>query len=272
MNALLGPKGLFALVLLALALGAYGVLRPVPAAVEADPGSSAADRETARQITALQAEVQSLRDALDGLRDEIGQAQPSPGAPPVRAARVAGRVPARSGSPVDPAQADVIAQQVARTVEGRLQDRIDRLTARQQQRNAFGQWKAPMDELARELGLSDTEHEAAIAIFNGGRDASYELLTLEQADGTTMLDALVDSIQGGTVDAWFRNLSQVKVPGSDETYSARYAALIRDLRADLAEQLTDEQMQRLDGLNLALLEIQTGYDPVADEIGARLSP
>ena len=169
-------------------------------------------------------------------------------------------------------QTKALAARVAESVQVQLDAKLERLASRQRNRNMGGEWKAPMDELAEELELTDRQKDTAIAIFDEARDDVYDLLKAERPDGGSLLDDLATSIRNGEPDALPKFLGRLfsdHVPGSDQTYLARMLSLSEKVRTDLSTHLSDVQLQKLNALKVAVLEVETGYDPVAEYIQTR---
>jgi hypothetical protein len=60
------------------------------------------------------------------------------------------------------------------------------------------------------------------------------------------------------------------VPGTDQTYLAGFLEIATDCDRDLAAKLDPKTMRKLRALRVALLEVNTGYDPTGDYVRARL--
>lgn len=169
---------------------------------------------------------------------------------------------------------DTIAKTMVKEVEDRLTAKIERLASRRMNRNREGQWKASMDDLAAELKLDDETKEMAYGVFNGAHDEIFALFKKARVDGTSILDDMVGDFREGAPD-WEqrlrKRLTAEKVPGTDQTYMEALGALYERVSGDLADHMSPEQMTGLKDLNVALLEIKTGYDPIGDFIRTTLS-
>ncbi|MEE2787511.1 MAG: hypothetical protein VX589_09245 [Myxococcota bacterium] len=167
-----------------------------------------------------------------------------------------------------------IASQVVQQVEERLEAKLERLASRRAHRNAGGQWKASMNELAQALDLDDQTAEMAYGVFNAARDDAFALLQQPRQDGRTLLDDLVDDIRRGETQPekqLMKRLFSQTVPGTKTTYMAKMISISENVSADLTDHLSEAQMNKLKSLNVALLEVDTGYDPVGDYVRRALT-
>ena len=168
-------------------------------------------------------------------------------------------------------QAERIAAEVAESVQGEIEGKLERLASRQQNRSLGGEWKASMQELTEELQLSEAQQETATSIFDDARDGVFDILASRRDDGGSLLDDLVGDLQQGKADAFPKFIGRIfsdRAPGSEETYVGQMAQLSDEIRENLAPHLSDRQLERFRTLNVAVLEVETGYDPVAAYIEA----
>jgi len=164
---------------------------------------------------------------------------------------------------------------VADRVEKKVSEKLDTMAARDRERGGDGKWKAPIDDLTKELKLTETQKADATRVFNAARDASFTLLKTQRLDGGCMLDDLVAALKSGVDQEeagrqFFKRIFTEKVPGTDTTYVAEYIDMEQGTSDALAQKLDAAQMKRLKSLHVNLLEVQTGYDPVGDYIRAKL--
>jgi hypothetical protein len=204
---------------------------------------------------------------LDDLDRRVAVSRTAPGA---AAAPVDGRVEAAAADAGKPFE-----EIVAERVEKKLAERMEAIAGRDKERGEDGKWKAPIDELAAELKLTDAQKTEAKRIFDAAHDESYLLLKAQRLDGGSLLDDLVASLKGGTelpeaVRQLFSRIVTEKVPGTDRTYLAEYVTLEKGVQDQLASRLDKDQMKRLATLRVSILEVKTGHDPVGDYVRARL--
>ena len=168
-------------------------------------------------------------------------------------------------------ETQALAAAVAENVQGQLDAKLERLASRQRNRNMGGEWKAPIDELAEELGLSEVQTDTAIEIFDEARDEVFDLLKASREDGGSLLDDLVTSLRNGDPNPfpdWVGRIFTDKIPGKEKSYLAEMIAMSSDVKNNLSQHFSEEQMQKFGTLNVAVLEVETGYDPVAAYVEA----
>jgi hypothetical protein len=232
-----------------------------------------AAEKRAEAVESLRGEIRELKEkldrrALDGAR-RVAEAETSPG----RVSMPSGAYPP-SGADRTP-ETRPLDELVAERVEKKVAEKLDSMASRDRQRGDDGKWKAPLDELSKELKLTETQSADAKRIFDGCRDASFTLLKTQRLDGGCLLDDFVAALKGG-VDPeeagkqLFKRIFTEKVPGTDTTYVAEYIDMEQGAREALAQKLDAAQMKRLRNLHVDLLEVQTGYDPIGDYVRAKV--
>ncbi len=240
------------------------------AALESGPG----DRETARAIEELRTEIQRLGERMDqrlGVIERQVTASESPSPEALAGGGLGGEVGAVAATEE---MSNALAAKVAESVQTQLDAKLERLASRQRNRNMGGEWKAPIDELADELELSDVQKETATAVFDDARDEVFDLLKSTRPDGGSLLDDLVTSLRKGDPDAlqgFIQRIFSERIPGGERTYVAEMISLSEKVRSNLSSHLSAGQMEKLKTLNVAVLEVETGYDPVEEYITNALS-
>jgi hypothetical protein len=164
---------------------------------------------------------------------------------------------------------------VAERVSKQVAEKIEAMAARDHQRGDDGKWKAPIDDLAKEISLDEKQKAEAKRIFDASRDETYALLKTMRLDGGSLLDDFASALKSGgdpveTTKSLFARVFSEKVPGSDRTYLAEFIAIEQSVQEQLGRQLGAAQMKRLKGLHVDLLDVDTGYDPVGDYIRAKV--
>jgi hypothetical protein len=154
-------------------------------------------------------------------------------------------------------------------------DALEAPAARHRERGDDGKWKAPLDELSKELKLTEVQAAEAKRVFDAARDASFNLLKTQRLDGGCILDDYVAALKSGADPEesgrqLFKRIFTEKVPGTDTTYVSEYIDMEQGTRDALAQKLDAAQMKRLKSLHVDLLEVKTGYDPVGDYVRAKL--
>lgn len=234
-----------------------------------------AAEKRADAVEALRDDVRAMRERIDRRVADIAQR--------VEAAREVssiGTVVAR-GAPPDAAAdgagaaARPFEDVVAERVEKKVAERIEALAARDKERGDDGKWKAPIDELAKEISLTEAQKDETKRIFDASRDETFALLKTMRLDGGSLLDDYAAALKSGTdpvetTKSLFARIFSEKVPGSDRTYVAEFIEIEQGVREQLGRKLDAAQMKRLTGLHVDLLDVKTGYDPVGDYVRAKL--
>ena len=236
-----------------------------------------AAEKRAASVDALRGEVRELRDRIDRRGGEVagrvGAARPAADAPrPGRASMdAASTEDALPGA--DPAKP--LEERIAESVERRVSEKIEAMTSRDKERGDDGKWKAPIEELTKELKLNDTQLAEAKRIFDHGRDETFTMLKTQRLDGSSILDDYATVLKSGAdpVEATRQLFSRIlteRVPGSEQTYLAQFIAIHQDVEEQLGTKLDKDQMKRLRSLRVDLLDVKTGYDPVGDYVRAKV--
>jgi hypothetical protein len=187
-------------------------------------------------------------------------------------AMAAGAEGAEVTSPEEVAQRE---EALADRLEKRLGEKMEKLANRDRERNGQGEWKAPVDELAKELGLTDDQKREATAIFNEARDETFVLLKTTRLDGGSLLDDFASALKNGddpeeATKSLFKRIFTENVPGSDRTFLTDLIALRTDVHDELGRHISADQLSKLDRLRVDLLDVKTGYDPVGDYVRAKV--
>jgi hypothetical protein len=172
-----------------------------------------------------------------------------------------------SGKPLD--------ELVADRVEKKISEKLDAMAGRDKERGEDGKWKAPLDDLATELKMTDAQKAQAKKVFDHVRDETFTLLKTQRLDGGSILDDYAGALKGGadpteTTKALFTRIFTEKVPGGDRSYLTEFIAMHQDAEEQLGRQLDAGQMKRLKSLRVDLLDVRTGYDPVGDYVRAKV--
>ena len=174
---------------------------------------------------------------------------------------------------VDGARQDTLVTQVTQRVEDKLKDKLAQLESRHRDRNMSGQWKAPIQSLIQELSLSERQQASVTEIFDGARDQVFDIMSRPREDGGSLLDDLVADLKAGdpkAMQTMFKAFAQT-APGGEQTYMGQFIALSEQVSTDLGEHLSGQQMSTLKRLNVALLEVNTGHDPVGEYVRRKLA-
>jgi hypothetical protein len=226
----------------------------------------AAAEKRADAVESLRVELRTTTERLERRITDVDRVETrtgrGPSAPAPEAAQPAETAAAADAKPL---------QELA----DRLEKKMESLAARDKERGEDGKWKAPLDELAAELKLSDAQKAETKRIFDHARDETFTLLKTQRLDGGSLLDDFAGALKSGADPAestrqLFRRIFTEKVPGSDQTYLAEAIALTQDVEDELSGRLDAGQMKRLKALRVDLLDVKTGYDPVGDYVRAKV--
>lgn len=235
----------------------------------------AAAEKRADAIEALRGDVRAMRDRVDRRVEEAGVrvAAAETNAPSAGSSRAAHDASAATGG--DEAAMRPLEELVAERVSKQVTEKMEAMAARDKQRGDDGKWKAPIDDLAKELSFDEKQKAEAKRIFDASRDETFALLKTMRLDGGSLLDDYAAALKSGadpaeTTKGLFTRLFSEKVPGSDRTYIAEFIAMEQSVQDQLARQLGAAQVKRLKSLHVDLLDVNTGYDPVGDYVRAKL--
>ncbi len=237
-----------------------------------------AAEKRADAIDALRGDVRAMRERVDrraGDRVIAERASAREDVSPAGAAAPTGDRAAAMAAGDGDTSARPFEDLVAERVEKKVTEKIEALAARDKERGDDGKWKAPIDELSKEISLTETQKTEAKRIFDASRDETYSLLKTQRLDGGSLLDDFAVALKSGadpveSTKSLFTRIFSEKVPGSDRTYLAEFIAIEQSVQDQLGRQLDTVQMKRLKGLRVDLLDVNTGYDPVGDYIKAKL--
>ena len=168
-----------------------------------------------------------------------------------------------------PEEVEVLVDTIVSRVQERLDNQVKNLERENKRdRNRSGQWRAQIEELAEELELDEEQMETTTAAWNALKDEAFEFAKTDLGDGSSLLDDLIAQINAGTSrrEAWGNYFGRMgdKMPGSDMTFGEYFEQMRQNLEAELTQNLTEEQMDRLRELKVAWWEIGTGHSPWRD--------
>ena len=258
-----------------LALVFYGTIQTpqetAPSRTTGTKYSTLEDSKHKKELAALRRQIEQLEIQLNRRLTNIDKAIER-----IRLSPVAGSPGLTQRDQTVAAHDDqqALAAAVAKQMKSQLEAQFDRLAARKSQQNPGGQWKAPMNRLRASLNLSEDAANAANEVFNGGKDETLKLLSIERQDGGSLLNDLVSDIRSGVKDPGQQLLNRIRtesVPGQELSYIAAFTELTETVQSNLGEHLNEDQMDKLKSLNVALLEVDTGYNPIADYVRDQLA-
>lgn len=259
-------------VVIALALSTFAVIRAGGTASRGNMNEAdkRADLKQRRQSEStkpssdanrLERSVQRLTRRVDNLQRRLARFEQD-------AKSVSTKTHDRDGSSIT-ALDDALEKAVAKRIEANVSERLDKIASRR--RTPRGEWIAPIDELADELKLDETQADSARRIFDAARDQTFELFKTERADGGSLVDDLAQDIREGmpppeATKRFIRRIFSETIPGTETKYLDRLIALRGDVFGDLSETLSGSQVETLDTLNIDPLRVETGYDPIREYV------
>jgi hypothetical protein len=130
--------------------------------------------------------------------------------------------------------------------------------------------KPAVDVFASMLDLTEAQRAAAERVIVAGQRELHRLLEVPTADGTNLMDQLVEIAARGMAEPgkdhgwgqWLARVLNEKVPGTDATYAARIEAVKGSMRASFERDWSKEQYREF---------LEWGVDPTEIQ-GVRDSP
>jgi hypothetical protein len=231
--------GALALILSAVALGlaGYALTRDEP-----QPGRAPVRTD---RVAMLERQVAELTREIETLKAErpARTARDAPTLPSLTPRAVAAAV---EGAP-DDAQDDA---QVETALESMVDSAVDRKTKQVLDELRIKADKKPaIDVLAAILELNDHQRARTERVVVEGQREVYGLLETPTADGTNLMDELVEIAARGVAEpgkdhGWFRWIARVageKIPGTDTTYAQRIEAVKRTMRETFQREWSEAQ-------------------------------
>lgn len=207
---------------------------------------------------------------------EIASRPPDPVAPaPSTSAEPAAAAP-ESGPAAStaPQSSDATASTVRPDdLEAMIDRKVEEKVKAKGEGNGFGGKKLPLREIAKEAQLPHETELRMAEVVNDGKRKSFELLKLPRADGTNLVDDLVNAFKSDkpeeNVKAVFMRIFSEKIPGTDQTYLAGILKIGDEINQRLEQVLTPEQMTSYKHAGVGPLDVETGYDPFAEYLKTR---
>ena len=240
----------------ALAVGGYALLRQPTDSNAHETRLDGIDARLARIETAIREAQEPDEPTLVGLAPERGDAAP-------------GRVPA---SPATPGRTMAAggpgtrtADEVGETKE-EIRELVDEAVSKKAEQIRQMQDKKPsIDHFSQTLALTETQREIVEREVVQAQHEIRALLETPTADGTNLLDELVEVMAEGIARPgeksergmkWFGRILTEQVPGTSETYGARAERAKDRLREALRRELTPEQHALYESWQMDPSEIQ----------------
>jgi hypothetical protein len=231
-----------------------------------------AAEKRADAVEALQAQMREMSERVERRVSDVDRRITSARTPPAPDDPRA--VPDARAAAAD-ASTKPIDELIAERVEKKVAEKLEAMAGRDRERGEDGKWKAPLDDLAAELKLTDAQKAQAKKVFDHARDETFTLLKTQRLDGGSLLDDYAAALKSGadpteSTKQLFGRIFSEKVPGTDRTYFVEAVSIHQDVEDQLGRQLDAGQMKRLKSLHVDLLDVRTGYDPVGDYVRAKV--
>ncbi len=266
-----------------------------------------ADHAVLEKLVAIERRLVALEDRLGGqsppsednadladriLALELAMVAADDGVEPAarRAEAASGGVAAPAGDAAAPdASAAAIGggkadrEAVKDEVLGAVEERIDEAVEKRVDELAKKQNKKPsIDTFAELLELDEAQRQAVEEEVREGQWQIRDILETPMADGTTLLDELVDAMaygQAGKPEAgarfatWWGRVVGETYPGTDQTYAARIEGVKGGVRDAFRRTLTDEQYSEFEEWRFDPTEMEditgSAWDDFEERVGER---
>ena len=248
--------------LAALGVAGYAITNP-----NTNTNDAANPVDTQVRLDEIDARLARLETAIRGAErpDEptlIGLATPAGAASPDRVAgatNTAGRTLA-PGGPASTERAE------AGEAEEQIRELVDEaVTKKAAQIQQMQDKKPSIDAFSKTLALTDAQREVVEREVVLAQQQIRSLLETPTADGTNLLDELVEVMAEGIARPgeksergmkWFGRILTEEVPGTGETYAAQAERAKEQLRRTLRQELTEEQHALYESWQMDPSEVQ----------------
>ena len=162
---------------------------------------------------------------------------------------------------------------IADAVDAKLREQEAEKAEREKnrERTEWGEWKAPIDDLAADLNLDTNQKAAATEIFDRARDKFTELIAVKRPDGTSVLSDFAEDLKNGVpqedaVKDFQYAIQHDLVPGTETSILSELLSIKDDVTTQLGEHLDRNQLTEYKKLKVDSLQVETGYEPIRDYI------
>jgi hypothetical protein len=183
----------------------------------------------------------------------------------VQARRTPPPAPTPTADPAAPLPASVSPDDIAAMIDRKVEEKVKA----KGEENGFGGKKRPLNDVAKELGLSTETQMAMAAIVNEGKTASFDVLKTLRDDGRNLVDDIIDAIKSPEnpqekMQQQFMRIFKEQVPGTQETYFAAVIKVSDTILKKFENVLTPEQIAKFKHTGVGPLDLETGFDPFAE--------
>ncbi|MHC4607689.1 MAG: endonuclease/exonuclease/phosphatase family protein [Planctomycetota bacterium] len=221
----------------------------------------------ARRLSRMEYEMEELRRDLR--QQEAGTAAvpkevdglPPRGEEPAARKSQPEAVPEEAPKAAPPASiaSQRIEELVDEIVRQRVQEEVEKQLPKKRKAMSVG-------DVSKKLDLDPYTEKRMEELVNAGKDQSFDLLRSPRSDGGNFIDDIVTLKASENpeeqYEALLKRLNTDQVPGTNQTYTQRLAAIGEETNAAVRTLLTTEQWEAYSELSLDPLKgIETGYDP-----------
>jgi hypothetical protein len=242
-----------------------------------DAARAAKQREqTQTKISKLQQRVALQREQLDSIEAELKQRIQKSEAVEAAVAKKLEVLSKKAGAAasvageaksMDAAIDAAVAGKVEQAVEAKMKKEL-----KKRRRRGGEEWKPSIGELEKELEMDAFQVQKSTEMFNRGKDLAFELFKTPREDGTSLLDDLAVAMRGEDPEKnagrVFMRIFTERVPGTEQTYLQEIMKIRGGVVEDLGTVLDEGQIEGLHSEQVNILEVDTGYDPFGEYIGA----
>jgi hypothetical protein len=215
---------------------------------DARPVRSSPRTERVATLEAQVAELQREVETLKAQRRWTPSVAPEPDAESGEADEYAGA----------PAEHD---PQLKKMIDAAVERKADQV---RKELSAKANKKPAFDVFASTLKLTPTQKDAAGRVIAAGQQQVYDILNTPTANGTNLMDELVDLVANGFArpgknqgwGPWFVKVMSEKIPGTDETYGKRIEGVKNEMKALFKRTWTPAQYKEFEDWGVDPTEVE----------------
>lgn len=261
--------------LVAIGVGVYALLEEKPGGLENESRIAALEDQVGRleDVVERQRRFSTEQPSLLGLRtpgvsEEAGPADPD--------APSASEVPDAAGAERTGAASGAVSPEEAERLKTLVEDAVEKKAA---QMRVMSNKKPSIDVFAKMLDLTDEQRQAVEENVVRSQKEIRELLETPTADGSLLLDELVDVMADGIANPgkspgrWaklFGRIMSENIPGSDETYAQRAEVVKQRLRDDFKRSWRPAQYAIFEAWKMDPTEVQDIEDSPWKDLQGRI--
>ena len=258
-----GNLGVAALLIGVVALGVSGYALLQDTGDEGLTGRIALLEQQVDDLQVALAEQEAAKAPVPSLMGHSLEGLQPSGDPPSSKESGGAESPARAdGSAVDVVPLAADGPAMGEDIEALVDKAVEKKAAQMQtMRNK----KPSIDVFAKTLELDDEQRAAVERDVVRAQNALRDLLRTPTADGTDLMEELIEVMAQGIADPgenpgagakWFQRVMSEKVPGYDETYAVRAETLKNALRQSFKRTWSEAQYARFEEWKMDPTEVQ----------------